>query len=214
MGPDHDRRKGRGLAQARGAGFRAGEEILEIETTKITNTVEAEWAGTLRRIVAAAGATLPVGALLAVSAPKECLTRRSTGLSPNSRSRNPPPRRTQAEAAAPREIDAAGRRLRYLEMGGGPGIPVMLIHGFGGDLNTWMFTQPALAEARRAIALDLPGMAVRSKTSARATPRRWRMRSMPRRRRSASSVLISSVIRWGGGCRTRRDCANRSGPPA
>jgi pyruvate dehydrogenase E2 component (dihydrolipoamide acetyltransferase) len=31
------------------------------------------------------------------------------------------------------------------------------VHGFGADLNTWMFTQPAVAESRRAIALDLPG---------------------------------------------------------
>ena len=34
---------------------------------------------------------------------------------------------------------------------------MVLIHGFGADLNAWMFTQPALAEGRRAIAFDLPG---------------------------------------------------------
>jgi pyruvate dehydrogenase E2 component (dihydrolipoamide acetyltransferase) len=34
---------------------------------------------------------------------------------------------------------------------------VLLLHGFGADLNTWMFTQPALAEGRQVIALDLPG---------------------------------------------------------
>jgi pyruvate dehydrogenase E2 component (dihydrolipoamide acetyltransferase) len=32
-----------------------------------------------------------------------------------------------------------------------------LLHGFGADLNTWMFTQSAVAEGRRVIALDLPG---------------------------------------------------------
>ena len=42
-------------------------------------------------------------------------------------------------------------------MGAGEGPPVVLIHGFGADLNTWMFTQPALAEGRRAVAFDLPG---------------------------------------------------------
>ena len=60
-----------GWLKREGQDFAPGEEILEIETTKITNTVEAEAAGTLRRIVAAAGATLPVGALLAVTAPKD-----------------------------------------------------------------------------------------------------------------------------------------------
>jgi pyruvate dehydrogenase E2 component (dihydrolipoamide acetyltransferase) len=33
----------------------------------------------------------------------------------------------------------------------------VLIHGFGADLNTWMFNQPTLAERHRAIAVDLPG---------------------------------------------------------
>lgn len=34
---------------------------------------------------------------------------------------------------------------------------MVLIHGFGGDLNNWLFNQPALAVERRVIALDLPG---------------------------------------------------------
>ncbi len=42
-------------------------------------------------------------------------------------------------------------------MGEGSGPPVVLIHGFGGDLNTWMFNQQTLAAAHRTIALDLPG---------------------------------------------------------
>ena len=57
----------------------------------------------------------------------------------------------------PREIEVDGRRLRYLELGEGDSVPVLLVHGFGADLNTWMFTQPALAEGRRVVALDLPG---------------------------------------------------------
>jgi pyruvate dehydrogenase E2 component (dihydrolipoamide acetyltransferase) len=35
--------------------------------------------------------------------------------------------------------------------------PLVLIHGFGGDLNNWQFNQPALAEGRTVYALDLPG---------------------------------------------------------
>src|SRR6266851_1033661 len=54
-----------------GQRFAEGDEILEIETTKITNVLEAPEGGILRRIVAPAGATLPVGALLAVVAPEE-----------------------------------------------------------------------------------------------------------------------------------------------
>jgi len=57
----------------------------------------------------------------------------------------------------PRELEAAGLRLRYLTLGEGDSVPVLLLHGFGADLNAWMFTQPALADGRQVIALDLPG---------------------------------------------------------
>src|SRR5260370_38824724 len=58
-----------GWLKQQGQSLAAGEELLEIETTKITNVMEAPARGTLRRIVAPADATLPVGALLAVAAP-------------------------------------------------------------------------------------------------------------------------------------------------
>src|SRR5207245_8564956 len=57
-----------GWLKQQGQSLAAGEELLEIETTKITNVMEAPASGVLRRIVAPAGATLPVGALLAVAA--------------------------------------------------------------------------------------------------------------------------------------------------
>src|SRR5438876_3852070 len=57
-----------GWLKQEGDSYRAGEELLEIETTKITNVMEAGEPGTLRRIVAAAGTNLPIGALLAVAA--------------------------------------------------------------------------------------------------------------------------------------------------
>ena len=49
-----------------GAPFARGQVIALIETDKITNEVEAEADGKLVRILARAGETLPVGALLAV----------------------------------------------------------------------------------------------------------------------------------------------------
>ena len=145
-----------GWLKEAGQAFAEGEEILEIETTKITNTLEAPEAGTLRRIVAPAGATLPVGALLAVAAPPEVPDAEIEAFVAEFAATAPAAAETAPEGPAPREIDAAGRRLRCLELGEG-GVPVLMVHGFGGDLNTWMFTQPALAEGRRTIAFDLPG---------------------------------------------------------
>src|SRR5262245_10570916 len=58
-----------GWLKQEGDSYRAGEELLEIETSKITNVFEAGEPGVLRRIVAQEGATLPIGGLLAVAAP-------------------------------------------------------------------------------------------------------------------------------------------------
>jgi pyruvate dehydrogenase E2 component (dihydrolipoamide acetyltransferase) len=147
-----------GWLQREGDAYRADEELLEIETTKITNVMEASEPGRLRRIVAKEGATLPIGALLAVAAPESvpdaAIDAFVAGfVAPEAASEDAAAETT----AAPRDIEAGDYRLRYLEMGDGDGAPIILVHGFGADLNTWMFTQPALAENHRTIAFDLPG---------------------------------------------------------
>jgi pyruvate dehydrogenase E2 component (dihydrolipoamide acetyltransferase) len=147
-----------GWLKQQGQSFAEGEELLEIETTKITNVFEAPAGGTLRRIVAPAGATLPVGALLAVVAPEEVAEGEiDTFLAGFAVPEPSGEAAVDAETISPRELKAAGLRLRYLALGEGDSVPVLLLHGFGADLNTWMFTQPALAEGRRVVALDLPG---------------------------------------------------------
>src|SRR5229473_512840 len=147
-----------GWLKAEGDLYRAGEELLEIETTKITNVFEAGEPGTLRRIVAAAGAMLPIGALLAVAAPESVPDAEIDAFVAAFVAPKPEAAEMAEDSAlAPREIEAGGQRLRVLDLGGGEGIPVVLVHGFGADLNSWMFTQPALAESRRVVALDLPG---------------------------------------------------------
>ena len=43
---------------------------------------------------------------------------------------------------------ALPRRIQFLKIGEGDGTPIIFIHGFGGDLNNWLFTQPALSDGR------------------------------------------------------------------
>ncbi len=149
---------------AEGGRCAAGDELLDIETTKITNAFEAPLAGTLRRRVVAAGETVPVGALLAVIAdaarPEAEIDAFIADFAANFDAEAAAA--TETEGPEPAWIEAGGRRLRYLSMGEvgaatGPRAPLVLVHGFGGDLNTWMFNQPALAEAGPVHALDLPG---------------------------------------------------------
>src|ERR671922_2691615 len=49
-----------------GANIAAGQEIMDIETSKIANVFESPVAGVLRRKVVSEGETVPVGALLGV----------------------------------------------------------------------------------------------------------------------------------------------------
>lgn len=47
--------------------------------------------------------------------------------------------------------------LPFAEQGDGTGAPIILLHGFGGDHQTWLNIQTGLAPRRRTLAFDLPG---------------------------------------------------------
>jgi len=145
-----------GWLKGEGEDYRAGDELVEIETSKITNVFEAGEAGRLRRIVAAEGATLPIGALLAVAAPASVPDPEIDAFVAGFVAPEPAAAEETQQAPATRDIAAGDYRLRVLELGSGA-VPIIFIHGFGADLNTWMFNQPALAEHDRTIAFDLPG---------------------------------------------------------
>ena len=145
---------------AEGATITKGQEIADIETSKIANVFESPVAGTVRRIVAQTGETLPVGALLAVVADKatsdaeldayvakfnEAL---KAALAAKASEKKPEPKTVEI---------LGGRKIRYMKLGSADGPPIVFVHGFGGDLNNWLFNQEALAEHHTTYALDLPG---------------------------------------------------------
>lgn len=138
---------------------KAGSDLVEIETPKITNLYESPASGLLRRCVAQVGETLPVGALLAVLAEDEVPDAEIDGfIQQFARDFVPESVAESVEGALkPQTTEIDGRRTRYLKMGEAEGTPVILIHGFGGDLNSWLFTQPALAQEHSVYAVDLPG---------------------------------------------------------
>jgi pyruvate dehydrogenase E2 component (dihydrolipoamide acetyltransferase) len=143
---------------APGSAVSAGDEIMEIETTKITNVFESPASGTLRRQVAAEGSTVPVGGLMAVLADDGVSEAEIDAFVARFQAEFVPPEDDGAAASGgPAVIDAGGRRLRYLRLGPEDGVPILFVHGFGADLGTWMFNQPALAERGATVAVDLPG---------------------------------------------------------
>lgn len=142
-----------------GARVAQGDELADIETTKITNAYESPVAGVLRRHVAREQVDLPVGALIAVVADDAVGDAEIDAFVERFQAEFAERVAATATEAAPepQRVEVNGRSIRYLPLGEHEGRPVVLIHGFGGDLNNWLFTQPVLAEQYRTIAVDLPG---------------------------------------------------------
>ncbi len=143
-----------------GATVAEGDELLEIETSKITNVFEAPSGGVLRRRIVGDGETVAVQALLAVVAPAEVSDADIDAFIETYNAEFEAAAAAAAEEGGgpePEFVEAAGRRICHLRMGEGGGLPIVMLHGFGGDLNNWMFNQPMLAADRTTYALDLPG---------------------------------------------------------
>ena len=132
-----------------------GTEVVEIETEKIVGAVESPASGTLRRQVVEAGQNVPVGALLGVITDPDVSDEQIDRLIEQSAS-EVVDQESSSDAPGPQSVDVGGRTLRYRVQGQGDD-PLVLIHGFGGDLNNWLFNHASLAADRAVYAVDLPG---------------------------------------------------------
>lgn len=135
-----------------------GDEIIDIETEKIANTFEALDGGVLKRKVADADETLPIGALLGVLADADTSDAEVDAFITEFQANYVPPEIDEEEDAGPsyERIEVDGYNIRYLRLGDGAD-NVILIHGFGGDLDGWLLNHEPLAAAASVTALDLPG---------------------------------------------------------
>jgi len=141
---------------AEGDEIAVGDELADIETEKIAGTLEAAEAGTLRRVIARVGEDVPVGGTIALIAPAEVSEEDLDAAARQARAvidAGVPP---DVIAPAVQTAKAGGRKISYAGIGA-DGDVVLLIHGYGGDRNSWLFLQEPLAARCRVYALDLPG---------------------------------------------------------
>ncbi len=140
-----------------GDDVKVGDDLADIETEKITGTLEASDAGTVRRIVARAGEDVPVSGTIALIAPAD--------VSDDALDAAVQQARAVIDAGVPEDAsggaqvqaaDVGGRKISYAGAGQ-DGEVVLLVHGYGGDRNSWLFLQEPLAARYRVYALDLPG---------------------------------------------------------
>ena len=144
---------------AEGQEVAKGQEIADIETSKIANAFESPVAGKLRRQLVGIGETVPVGALLAVVA-DDAVTDAQLDAFIGEFQASFAESQAAAETATgpePEFVELPQGRLRFLKLGDGGGDPVLFLHGYGADLNNWLFNQPAVAANHTTYALDLPG---------------------------------------------------------
>lgn len=133
-----------------------GEELLDIETEKVANVYESPVAGILRRKLALDGESVPIGGLFGVIASEDADDSQVDAFV----------KRFEAEFAqsgaavkvvSPEVTDIDQGYIRALQTGEGSGTPLVLIHGFSGDLTSWILNQGALGDTRVVYAVDLPG---------------------------------------------------------
>lgn len=151
-----------GWSVGEGSDIQKGDEIAEIETTKITNVFESPVSGVLRRQITKGGEIVPVGALLAVLAPSTVSDAEIDAFIGafvvESADDN-------GSKVVEREAHLDGRNIFYKFSGSSEdGIPAVLIHGFGGDADNWLFNIESLSASRPVYALDLPGHGKSTKT--------------------------------------------------
>ena len=138
-----------------GSKINAGDAILEVETDKIAGSVEASDAGVLRRRVGQPDTVYPVKTLLGVIADpsvpdSEIDTFVASYVAPAADEGD------EDQGAQYEYAETAAGSLRYAKRGSGEDT-LILVHGFGGDLDNWLFNIDALGEKATVYALDLPG---------------------------------------------------------
>jgi pyruvate dehydrogenase E2 component (dihydrolipoamide acetyltransferase) len=139
-----------------------GVELVEVETEKILSSLEATVSGTVRRIVARTDDMVPVGGLVAVIADAPVDDREIDAFIDEFQARFAPGKVEAEFAVSTMRAQVGGYSLSYLKRGSGAE-GALLIHGFGGDLNSWSLNHDALTDPFSVYALDLRGHGESSK---------------------------------------------------
>jgi pyruvate dehydrogenase E2 component (dihydrolipoamide acetyltransferase) len=142
-----------------------GTEVCEIDTDKIAGELESTWTGVVRALVVDVNESVPVGGTIAVVAPAEVPQEDIDAVVAEARAQLESGAIVDDSGPKVQTVDVDGRQLSYAVLGDteSGNDPVLFVHGYGGDKNSWLFVQEPIAAHRATYALDLPGHGASSK---------------------------------------------------
>ena len=150
--------------KSNGENIKKGEMLLEIETEKVVNEMESPEDSTILKICASEGDTVPVGSLIAVCGEVDTSEKIIDEFIDKFNSN------FQLEILEEKNNETNNEKIKILDIEinfikntNSKDENVLFIHGFGGDLNNWMFNQEELSSEYNTYALDLPGHGKSSK---------------------------------------------------
>ena len=142
-----------------------GADVCEIDTDKIAGELESTWTGVVRALVVDVNESVPVGGTIAVVAPAEVPQEEIDAVVAEARAQLESGAIEDVSGPKVHTVDVEGRQLSYAVLGDteSGNDPVLFVHGYGGDKNSWLFVQEPIAADRATYALDLPGHGASSK---------------------------------------------------
>ena len=147
-----------------------GDMILEIETEKVVNEMESPEDGKILKICASEGDTVPVGSIIAVCAKKDASNEEVNLFIEEFNSNFKAEVNTnENEEDKNEKIKISDLEINFMKNINSKKENILFIHGFGGDLNNWMFNQNELSENFNTYAIDLPGHGISEKNIHSAT---------------------------------------------
>ena len=136
-----------------------GDEIVEIETDKISNVVESQTSGILVRQLVAEGSTYKVGSLIGVIIEGDVEEDEIDNFIRKFETEEKIKKESEEATNKTEKIQVGNLELNFLEVlcEKPEEETIVFVHGFGGDLNSWSYNQVELSTHFNTISLDLPG---------------------------------------------------------
>ena len=144
--------------KSNGDNISKGDMILEIETEKVVNEMESPEDGKILKICANEGDTVPVGSIIAVCGKQDASNEEVDAFIEEFNSNfKAEINSEESEEDLNEKIKVSDLEINFIKNINSNNENILFIHGFGGDLNNWMFNQNELSEKFNTYAIDLPG---------------------------------------------------------